>query len=66
MQGNYFFQIIKCDSDFRWCQPCKLLAPRIESVVDEKRGKILLAKVDIDEMTDTALDYDVRISDYWV
>lgn len=43
----------------RWCNPCRLLTPRIEQVVAEKQGKILLAKVDIDEHTDLALDYEV-------
>ncbi|OXU20520.1 thioredoxin, mitochondrial-like [Nasonia vitripennis] len=42
-----------------WCNPCRLLTPRIEQVVAEKQGKILLAKVDIDENTDLALDYEV-------
>ena len=38
-----------------------MLTPRIETVVAEKQGKILLAKVDIDENTDLALDYHVSI-----
>ncbi|XP_058807718.1 thioredoxin, mitochondrial-like [Phymastichus coffea] len=42
-----------------WCNPCRLLTPRIEQVVAEKQGKIILAKVDIDENSDLALDYDV-------
>jgi len=42
-----------------WCNPCRLLTPRIEQVVAEKNGKIVLAKVDIDENTDLALDYEV-------
>ncbi|XP_033214170.1 thioredoxin, mitochondrial-like [Belonocnema kinseyi] len=42
-----------------WCNPCRMLTPRIESVVAEKQGRILLAKVDIDENTDLALDYEV-------
>ncbi|KAG7210433.1 hypothetical protein KM043_011965 [Ampulex compressa] len=42
-----------------WCNPCRMLTPRIESVIAEKQGKILLAKVDIDENTDLALDYEV-------
>ncbi|KAJ8665282.1 hypothetical protein QAD02_006944 [Eretmocerus hayati] len=42
-----------------WCNPCRLLTPRIEQVVAEKQGKIVLAKVDIDENTDLALDYEV-------
>ncbi|XP_011314972.1 thioredoxin, mitochondrial [Fopius arisanus] len=43
-----------------WCNPCRMLTPRLESVIEEKQGKILLAKVDIDENTDLALDYQVE------
>lgn len=42
-----------------WCNPCKLLTPRLESIVSESKGKVILAKVDIDEQTDLALDYEV-------
>ncbi|KOX74391.1 Thioredoxin, mitochondrial [Melipona quadrifasciata] len=42
-----------------WCNPCRMLTPRIESVIAEKQGKVLLAKVDIDENSDLALDYEV-------
>ncbi|KAG4079110.1 hypothetical protein HA402_001081 [Bradysia odoriphaga] len=42
-----------------WCGPCKMLTPRIELVIAESEGKINLAKVDIDEYSDLALDYDV-------
>ncbi|XP_053982216.1 thioredoxin, mitochondrial-like [Hylaeus anthracinus] len=42
-----------------WCNPCRMLTPRIESIIAEKQGKILLAKVDIDENSDLALDYEV-------
>jgi len=38
-----------------------MLTPRLESVVAEKKGEVLLAKVDIDENTDLALDYKVLI-----
>lgn len=48
----------------RWCNPCRMLTPRIETVVAEKQGKILLAKVDIDENTDLALDYHVSFSEH--
>lgn len=30
---------------YRWCNPCKMLTPRIESVIGENAGKITLAKV---------------------
>ncbi|XP_076680310.1 thioredoxin, mitochondrial [Andrena cerasifolii] len=42
-----------------WCNPCRMLTPRIESIIAEKQGKVLLAKVDIDENSDLALDYQV-------
>ncbi|XP_059475152.1 thioredoxin, mitochondrial [Neocloeon triangulifer] len=42
-----------------WCGPCRLLTPRIESVIAEENGKVNLAKVDIDELTDLAFEYDV-------
>lgn len=37
-----------------------MLTPRIESVIGEKKGQIALAKVDIDEHVDLALDYEVQ------
>ncbi|CRL03325.1 CLUMA_CG016391, isoform A [Clunio marinus] len=43
-----------------WCMPCKMLTPRIEAVIDEHKGKVSLAKVDIDELTDLSLEYDVQ------
>jgi len=44
-----------------WCGPCKILIPRLESLVSGKDGKVLLAKIDIDENTDLAMNYDVSI-----
>ena len=32
-----------------WCGPCKTLGPIIESVIDATDGKVILAKVNIDE-----------------
>lgn len=42
-----------------WCHPCKMLTPRLEAVIEEKKGQVSLAKVDIDEHTELALDYEV-------
>lgn len=39
-----------------------MLTPRIESVIAERKGEVILAKVDIDENTDLALDYDVSLT----
>ena len=32
-----------------WCGPCKQLTPVLESVVEKKNGKIILAKINVDE-----------------
>lgn len=52
-------KVIIVDFFATWCGPCKMLMPRIETVVGENEGKVNLAKVDIDEHTEIALDYDV-------
>ena len=48
-----------------WCGPCKMLIPRLESLVSGKDGKVLLAKIDIDEHTDLAMNYDVSSTRCW-
>ena len=32
-----------------WCGPCKQLTPTLEKVVNQKNGKIILAKINVDE-----------------
>ncbi|KAM4021440.1 thioredoxin, mitochondrial isoform 2-T2 [Anomaloglossus baeobatrachus] len=47
------------DFHAQWCGPCKILGTRMEKVVAKQQGKILIAKVDIDDHTDLALEYQV-------
>lgn len=37
-----------------WCQPCQMLTPVIEKAVNDANGKVLLAKVNIDENQELA------------
>lgn len=43
----------------RWCGPCKILGPRLEALVTEKKDKFHLAKVDIDNVPELAEEYNV-------
>ncbi|TMW45944.1 hypothetical protein DOY81_008979 [Sarcophaga bullata] len=52
-------KVVIVDFFATWCNPCKMLTPRLESIVGEKAGAVKLAKVDIDEHSELALDYDV-------
>ncbi|KFO81670.1 hypothetical protein N303_09863, partial [Cuculus canorus] len=47
------------DFHARWCGPCKILGPRLEKMVAKQDGKVLMAKVDIDDHTDLAVEYEV-------
>ena len=43
-----------------WCGPCKAIAPILEEVVDEYKGKVKVGKVDVDQNQSTAMKYGVR------
>ena len=43
-----------------WCGPCKELGPNIEKAVNNANGKVVLAKVNIDENPRTPTNYGVR------
>lgn len=43
-----------------WCQPCKSLSPILERLVDEAKGTLRLAKVDVDKNPNLARQFNVR------
>ena len=42
-----------------WCGPCKMMAPVIEELAEELQGKAKVGKINVDESTDIATQYDV-------
>jgi len=43
-----------------WCGPCKQLTPVLEKVVENKKGKVILAKINVDENQGIAAQLNVR------
>ena len=43
-----------------WCGPCKMIAPALEEIAAEFKGKVRVAKVNIDENPDSPNTYGVR------
>ena len=43
-----------------WCAPCRLIAPVVEEVAQEMKGKVKIGKLNVDENALTASKYGVR------
>ncbi len=42
-----------------WCGPCKILAPIIDELAKEYTGKVVFAKLNVDEARDIAINYGI-------
>jgi thioredoxin 1 len=43
-----------------WCGPCKAIAPFLEELAGDMKGKVTIAKINIDENPQTPMKYGVR------
>jgi len=43
-----------------WCGPCKMIAPALEEISDELGGKVKIAKLNIDDNPQLAVQFGVR------
>ena len=43
-----------------WCGPCKQLTPLLETIVNKKNGKIILAKINVDENQGIAAQLNIQ------
>jgi thioredoxin 1 len=62
---NFEEAVLKSDKpvivDFwaTWCMPCKMLAPVVEELANEYKGKYKIAKLNIDDAMDVATKLSV-------
>ena len=43
-----------------WCGPCRVLSPTVDEVAAELQGKAVVAKCNVDDSEDIALQYGIR------
>lgn len=42
-----------------WCGPCRAIAPILDQIAAEQDGKLLIAKLNVDENSDVASRYNI-------
>lgn len=63
--GNFETEVLKSDQpvlvDFwaEWCMPCRNLAPVIEAVANDFKGKAKVGKLDTDANRGTSMKYGI-------
>ena len=63
---NFESEVVKAGTpvlvDFwaAWCAPCRALAPTIESIAEEYKGRVKVGKLDVDANGSTAARFNIR------
>ena len=42
-----------------WCGPCRMMAPNVEDIATEYKGKVTVGKVDVDECPNLATRFGI-------
>jgi len=64
--ANFDAEVLKCDVptlvDFWavWCGPCKQIAPMVDAIANDYKGRVKVAKLDVDHHQIVPQQYSVR------
>lgn len=43
-----------------WCGPCKMIAPLLDEAANQYQGRVIIAKLNVDDNPDTAARFGIR------
>jgi thioredoxin 1 len=52
--------LVMVDFFATWCGPCKMLAPVVEKLAEEYKGKAKIGKMDVDENGQTGMKFGIQ------
>lgn len=54
-------KLVVVDFFATWCGPCKRIAPLLESIADKNKEKLVVLKVDVDEVEELVGEYSIEV-----